>query len=148
MINELDVIEQVVKVIQQSLNDYLDERYPVISDKQVVIDFPNVDKMPYSTMIYVQPSYSEYKGLTTNSDQADFRVSVFILVKKDTKNNLTLKRFAYYNALYNLLRRNTTLDAYVDRTYFNDTTFYPAVDANENVQGSESSLSVIFTKDF
>lgn len=148
MINELDVIEQVVKVIQEGLNNYLDDSYPAITDKQVVIDFPKTDKMSYSTMIYVQPSYAEYEGLTTNSDKVDFRVSIFILVKKDTKYNLTLKRFAYYNALYNLLRCNTTLDAFVDRTSINDTTFYPAVEANENVQGSESSISVIFTKDF
>ena len=148
MINELDVIKKVQEVIQDGLNDFLDEGYPDITDNQVVIDFPRPDKMPYSTMIYVQPAYSEYEALTTNSDTVNFRISVFIMVKKDTKENLSLKRFAYYNALYNLMRTNTTLDAFVDRTNVNDTTFYPAVEANENVQGSESSLSVIFTKDF
>ena len=148
MINELKVMQQMVEVIGSHLNEYLDEELPVISDKQVLLEFPDVDKMPFPVMFYVQPDYAAYEEETTCSDKTDFRISVFIMCKRDTKANLTLKTYGYYNALYELLKTNYTLYGAIAGTQIIETHFYPAIEANANVQGVELSVSTEFTKDF
>ena len=148
MTNELNVLEQMVRVIGDHLNEYLDEQLPVITDKQVLLEFPDVDKMPYPVMFYVQPDYAAYESETTCSDSTDFRIAVFLLCKRDTRANLTIKTYGYYNALYELLKKNYTLYGAIAGTQIIETHFYPAVEANPNVQGVELSVSTEFTKDF
>lgn len=148
MKNELSVLLALQDVIAKKLNDFLPQDFASISDKNVLIDFPNVDQMPMKNMFYIQPDYAEFEALTTSSDVSSFRVSVFILSKKDTKANLTILNYGYYNALCELLRSNMTLDGIVDFTDINDVTFYPAVEANPNVRGAELSLEIRYTKDY
>ena len=148
MKNELSVLLALQDVIANKLNDFLPQDFASISDKNVLIDFPNVDQMPMKNMFYIQPDYAEFEALTTSSDVSSFRVSVFILSKKDTKANLTILNYGYYNALCELLRSNMTLDGTVDFTDINDVTFYPAVEANPNVRGAELSLEIRYTKDY
>lgn len=148
MKNELSVLLALQDVIAKNLNDFLPQDFASISDKNVLIDFPNVDQMPMKNMFYIQPDYAEFEALTTSSDVSSFRVSVFILSKKDTKANLTILNYGYYNALCELLRSNMTLDGTVDFTDINDVTFYPAVEANPNVRGAELSLEIRYTKDY
>ena len=148
MKNELSVLLALQDVIAKKLNDFLPQDFASISNKNVLIDFPNVDQMPMKNMFYIQPDYAEFEVLTTSSDVSSFRVSVFILSKKDTKANLTILNYGYYNALCELLRSNMTLDGAVDFTDINDVTFYPAVEANPNVRGAELSLKIRYTKDY
>ena len=148
MKNELSVLLALQDVIAKKLNDFLPQDFASISNKNVLIDFPNVDQMPMKIMFYIQPDYAEFEVLTTSSDVSSFRVSVFILSKKDTKANLTILNYGYYNALCELLRSNMTLDGAVDFTDINDVTFYPAVEANPNVRGAELSLKIRYTKDY
>ena len=148
MKNELSVLLALQDVIAKKLNDFLPQDFASISNKNVLIDFPNVDQMPMKNMFYIQPDYAEFEVLTTSSDVSSFRVSVFILSKKDTKANLTILNYGYYNALCELLRSNMTLDGAVDFTDINDVTFYPAVEANPNVRGAELSLEIRYTKDY
>ncbi len=148
MKNELSVLLALQDVIAKNLNDFLPQDFASISEKNVLIDFPNVDQMPMKNMFYIQPDYAEFEALTTSSDVSSFRVSVFILSKKETKANLTILNYGYYNALCELLRSNMTLDGTVDFTDINDVTFYPAVEANLNVRGAELSLEIRYTKDY
>lgn len=147
MMNELDVMERLVEVIQNHLNEYLPEGYSIVTG-QVILDFPDVDKMPYNVSIYVQPEYSEAEELTDCSDEITFRLDVFVLVKRDTQTNLTTKYFAYYNALYYLLRNNTTLDGLIPQTKIISVDFFPDIEGNPNVRGSKITVATIFEKDF
>jgi len=148
MTNELTILEKLQDVIGAQLNSYLPQDIAEISEKQVLIEFPDVDKMPYGTMFYVYPNYAEYDDLTTCSDDAYLRVSVFLLCKKDTRANLTIKTYAYYNSLYALLRKNTSLDGVATSSAIESTDFYPAVEGNPNVQGIELTVNIRFAKDF
>lgn len=147
MMNELDVMDRLVMVIQTHLNEYLPEGYSIVAD-QVILDFPDVDKMPYNVSIYVQPEYSEAAALSGCSDEITFRLNVFVLVKRDTQTNLTKKYFAYYNALYYLLRNNTTLDEFISETKVLSVDFFPDIEGNPNVRGSKITVATIFEKDF
>ncbi len=135
-------------VAQHHINQYIDSELPTLGTDNVLIDFPVTDKMPKPSMIYIQPDFAEYEPLATQNDSASFRVSVFVICKRDKQSELDLKYLGYYNALYQLLRTNTDLDGEVDFVDIADTEFYPAVEGDFNVKGVEVSVSVRYTKDF
>lgn len=148
MISEEDVMDRLVKVIQDHLNEFLPEGYS-ITDKQVILDYPpDVDRMPFSTCIYVAPEFSEASPLTNCADEISFRLVVFVICKRDTQSNLTKKYFAYYNSVYYLLRNNTTLDGFIPETKVISVDFFPDIEGNPNVRGSKISVVTIFEKDF
>ena len=148
MKNELTILNQMKMVIENQLNGYLEGELPEIDEKNVQIDFPDIDQMPKNVMFYLQPNWSEYDSLSTESDSSVFNIAVFIICKKDRQENLTKKIYGYFNALYALLRKNIGLDGYVDFCDINDAQFYPAVEGNRNVQAVEVSVSIRYTKDY
>ena len=150
MKDEMTVIEGLRGAIIKGINDHLPkgEVLTPLDENNVVIDFPDTDRMPKSTMLYIQPNWAEFENLSTESDSSIFSVAVFILCKRDKSENLTKKIYGYFNALYSLLRRNTSLDGVVDFTEVTNSEFYPAVDANRSIQGVEVSVSLRYTKDF
>lgn len=148
MINELDIMQRMVSVIQNDLNGYLAEGLEAIVPGQVVLDIPDPDKMAYPVMFYVFSDYAEYEEHTTESDKGTFRLTVFIICKRDTQANLMVQSHGYYNALHDLLRSNTNLGGLVDFTMVESATFYPAVDANPNIRGVEVSVHTEYEIDF
>ena len=146
----MTVIEALRQAIINGINDHLPQGEvlaPIEADN-VLIDFPDTDRMPKSTMFYIQPNWAEFENLSTESDSSVFSVAVFILCKRDKEVNLTKKIYGYFNALYSLLRRNISLDGTVDFTEVTNSEFYPAVEANRSIQGVEVSVSLRYTKDF
>ena len=148
MSTALQVLKALQTVISSQLNDYLEEDIPPLKDGSVEITFPIVDQMSKNNMVYIQPSYAEFEPLTTTSDVVGFKVSLFILSKKDTRENLTIKNHGYYEALCRLLRSNTELDGAVSEVLLNNVTFYPAVEANPNIVGAELELTLGYEKDY
>ncbi len=150
MKDEMTVIEGLRSTIINGINDHLPESEVLtpLGEDNVVVDFPDTDRMPKSTMLYLQPNWAEFENLSTESDSSIFSVAVFILCKRDKSENLTKKIYGYFNALYSLLRRNTSLDGVVDFTEVTNSEFYPAVEANRSIQGVEVSVSLRYTKDF
>ena len=148
MKNELSILNALAGVIQRQLNGYLEQDLSPISERNVAIDFPDTDQMPMKTMLYIQPNWANYENLSTESDLSTFGIALFIVCKKDTQENLTKKTYGYFNALYELLRTNISLDGVVDFASITDADFYPAVEGNRNVQAIEVSIAVTYTKDF
>ena len=148
MKNELTILNALAGVIQHQLNGYLMHNLSPISERNVTIDFPETDQMPMKTMLYIQPNWANYENLSTESDLSTFGIALFIVCKKDTQENLTKKIYGYFNALYELLRTNISLDGEVDFASITDADFYPAVEGNKNIQAIEVSISVTYTKDF
>ena len=148
MTDELDALNALHDTIVAHINEYLPESLDDLSGTNVLIDFPDVDKMAARTMIYIQPDYAEFTGLTTSSDDTSFRVSVFVLNKRDTRENLTIQNFGYYAALTKMLRSNCDLDGAVAFVEIVDVNFYPAVEGNPNVRGAELSLSIKYEKEY
>lgn len=143
--NELTVLKQLRDIIDAGLNPVTPVT-PKTAD--VVIDFPDVDEMPFKSTVYLLPDYAEYETLATTNDRAEFRVQMFILAKRDTQANLAEKVYGIYNSIYDLLRKDMDLSGYVDFTEVRNATFYPAVEMNKNVQGIEASVAITYTKDF
>lgn len=148
MRNELTILNAMKSVMQSQLNSYLAQDLSPIGERNVAIDFPDTDQMPMKTMLYIQPNWANYENLSTESDLSTFGIALFIVCKKDTQENLTRKTYGYFNALYELLRTNISLDGVVDFASITDADFYPAVEGNRNIQAIEVSIAVTYTKDF
>jgi len=148
MKNELTVLHQLKDVIENNLNDYLAEGLSPITSDNVLLKFPNPDDMPKRVMFYIVPDWAEYENLATTNDSVEFHVTIFILCKRAKHIILEEEVYGYYNALYELLRRDMTLGSYVDFTEIDSANFYSAVDASETVTGTEVAVTINYTKDF
>ena len=148
MTNELTILEALQNVLISDVNQYLPEDCTPLSCKNVIMEFPSVDDMPSDATVFINGNYAEYEELATINDVSTFTVSIFLIVKRDTKRALTVKMYKYFNGIYQAIRKSMTLGGVVDFTMITDADFYPAVEMNKNVQGVEISLAVHYTKDF
>lgn len=148
MTNEIDILNGLKEVISRELNNYLDDGIEPINEKAVEIDAPDVDHMKYPTSIYIQPNYSSYENLTVRSDFAEGRYAVFILCKRDTQTNLTIKTLSYAKALYECLKKNPTLNEVSDFTMIESSDFFMRVEGNENIKGVEISVVVQYAMEY
>ena len=148
MTNELTVLEAIQSVLISNVNQYLDEGYTALSSNNVIMEWPDVDGMTDDVTVFLNGNYAEYEELATINDQSTFTVSIFLLVKRDTISNLTTKMYRYFNGIYQALRKSMSLNGVVDFTMITDADFFPAVEANKNVQGVEITVAVHYTKDF
>lgn len=148
MTNELTVLEAIQSVLISNVNQYLDEGYTALSSNNVIMEWPDVDGMKDDVTVFINGNYAEYEELATINDQSTFTVSIFLLVKRDTISNLTTKMYRYFNGIYQALRKSMSLNGVVDFTMITDADFFPAVEANKNVQGVEITVAVHYTKDF
>ena len=148
MTNELTVLEALQSVLIANVNQYLAEGYTQLSSANVLMEYPDVDKMPSDVTVFINGNYAEYEELATINDQSTFVVSVFLIVKRDTQSNLTTKMYTYFNGIYKSIRKSMDLNHTVDFAMITEADFFPAIEANKNVQGVEISLAVHYTKDF
>lgn len=148
MTNELTVLEAIQTVLISNVNQYLEQGWTALSANNVLMEWPDVDNMTDDVTVFLNGNYAEYEELATINDVSTFTVSVFLLVKRDTVSNLTIKMYKYFNGIYQALRKSMSLGGVVDFTMVTDADFFPAVEANKNVQGVEITLAVHYTKDF
>lgn len=148
MTNELATLEALRDVLIDEVNPYLPVDYTKLSSKNVLFEFPDSDTMPSDVTVFINGNYAEYEELATINDSATFTVSVFLIVKRDTKVNLTRKMYTYFNGIYQTLRSNLSLNQTVDFTRIPSADFYPAIEADKNVQGVDISVEIHYTKDF
>lgn len=148
MTNEMTILEGLRSVIINDVNQYLPQEFRHLDEHNVVIEFPDPDSMPADVAVFIQGNNASYEPLATTNDDSTFTVSVFVMVKRDTAANLTVKMFKYFNAVYEALRRSMSLGGVVDFAAIEGAEFYPAVEANKNVQGAEISCTLRYTKDF
>lgn len=145
MTNELNVLNRLREVIIRDLDT---EGLDPVGETNVLIDFPDQDSMPARSAIYIQPNYCSYDTLTVESDQVELTVSIFVVCKRDTRANLTIKTMAYVNKLYKLLSNDQELDGEIDYLRPETMDFYPALGENKDVKGAEISITLVFSKDF
>lgn len=140
MINEFDVLKKVKEVLIRDFEG--------ATESNTLIDFPDTLHLPNKDSFYIVPNYSNYENLSTESDSAEMVFSVFIICKRDTRNNLTEKVMTYGNNIYEMFRNNYDLDGTVDFITLRSYDFYPSIEGSRDVQGMEILLYVNYTKDF
>lgn len=146
MMSELEILQGLKMVLERDINDYTES---VELDKlSIEVNYPDIDNMRKTTMIFLQPNYADYDALTYTSDQTNFTLSLFIVAKRDKPAALQDKVFDVYNAVYKLLKKNNTLDSIVGYMVVQSMDYYPALTGTEDVKGIEVSIQAVFEKDW
>lgn len=154
MKTELQVLNKLKDVIATQLNNWLKEdeensgKLNPITKDNVIIDFPDPDHMPKSTVFYIEPETSDIEDLTSMADLEQMTVTVYIMCKRDKNEVLIQKVFGYFTALFALIRNNMTLDEFVDFTKITTMEFYPYVDATKGISCVEATLVIQFEKPY
>lgn len=152
MKTELQVLDCLKDLIAADLANFLDtsgeaEQQSFGSDN-IKIDFPDVDKMKKSTMLFIQPDYESIEDLSMNSDIATLHTTLFIFCKAAPSEILIRRVFNYYTAFYTLLRSNQTLNGFIDFSKITDMDYYPAVAASSTTTAIEVKLQLQWAKQF
>ena len=154
MKTELMILNRLKEVIATQLNDYLEEDADYsgileeIDEKNVVIDYPDIDNMPKNTMFYIQPDFEEMADLSMATDFADMKVIIYIICKGAKSETLIKRVFGYYSALFALIRNNQTLDYMVDFSKINNMDYYPSVTASSIMSAIEVGANIQWSKLF
>ena len=148
MTSELTVLTALQSVLVANVNQYLQEGWTTLTNKNVIFEWPEVEAMTADATVFINGNYAEYEELATINDVSTFTISVFLMVKRDTQSNLTTKMYTYFNGIYQAIRKSMDLNHTVDFSMITDADFFPAIEANKNVSGVEITLAVHYTKDF
>ncbi len=152
MKTELQVLDRLKETIATQLGEYMDESeedvLEAITEMHINIDYPDVDRMRKNTMFFIQPDYENLEQLSMGSDLATMQVTLFILCKGASSEKLVRGVFSYYTACYLLLRKNQTLDGFIDFARITDMDYYPAVTASATITAIEVGLQLQWSKDF
>ena len=148
----MQVLQRLQEIITARIAEHIaDEEKAelgVITGAHVKIDFPDVDRMRGNTMFFIQPDYGNFEQLSMGSDLATMQVSVCVLCKGASNQVLVRRVFGFYTALYLLLRRNQTLENFIDFARITDMDYYPAVTASATITAIEVGLQLQWSKDF
>jgi hypothetical protein len=152
MITEMQVLEKLKEIISTqvgaSVPDEDEGALGEVTEKNIEIDFPDVDRMRANTMFFIQPDYENLEQLSMSSDLATMQITIFILCKGASNQQLVKRVFGYYSALYILLRNNPTLNGFIDYTRITDMDYYPAVTAASTITAIEAGIQLQWSKDF
>ena len=152
MKTEMQVLERLKAVIATDLVGLqeIEEGISIerFDEKNVEIDFPDVDSMRRPTMLYIQPDYENLEPLGMHSDLATLRATVFILCKGAPNAILVRRTFALYSALYLLVRGDPTLGGFIEDARITDMDYYPAVTASATITAIEANIDLQWSKEF
>lgn len=150
MKTELDVLEALRETIMNGVGKYSagDNSLSTLTDKSVVIDYPEPEGMNTDTVFFITPDYENFSSLTLGSDSAEFSTKVTIMCKGAKYSTLLRRVFLAFNALYLLLRQNQTLSGFVDSITLESMDYYPTVTESKGVVAIETSLTVMWDKQF
>jgi hypothetical protein len=152
MMTEMQVLERLKDVIARDLAGFQEQEEGIsiecFDEKNIEIDFPDVDAMRRPTMLYIQPDYENLEPLGMHSDLATMRATVFLLCKGAPNAILVRRTFALYNALYLLVRGDPTLGGFIEDARITAMDYYPAVTASATVTAIEASIDLQWSKEF
>lgn len=123
-------------------NNLFDVSIPTISKDNIVVDFPDIDKLPNSTMIYIVPDYSAQQPQTTCTQLNDDYIKVWLFCKRDKQENLVARVTTISSAIMQTILNYRTLDNKVNLCDFQSSDFYPAVTATSIISAVEITLDV------
>ena len=148
MTNVVTAIKALKKILVDHIAEYLpqnnelDVPVPEITEKNIFIENPDIDKLPCSNTIYLVPDFSSLQNFTTCSITSSDTVKVWIFCKRDKSENLIGKAVMIYSAVLQTILNYRTLGTFNGVVDFQSADFYPAVTATNNLAGYELTLSI------
>lgn len=148
MKNTLAIYDGVRDCLVKHINDYLNNNCPFdvivpsIEDKNVVVDFPELDKIPFNNTIYIIPDYFEISPQTVCTNLVTSAIKIYVFCKRDAHDNLIKRASTYFNAVCQTIMRYPTLDGTVNYAEMTSADYYPAVTANGSISAYEINVNL------
>lgn len=121
-----------------------------LTASQIVIDYPDVDTMQYSVMLYIVPESGSWDNLTLATISEEMQVTLYIILQNSTTHremsDMIEAVFDYFAAFVNAINHDATLGNGVDDTKISGFTFYPAISALTKSVGLEVNLALQFER--
>lgn len=150
MKNIVSAMQALRNCLIEHINDYIAENntqevaVPVITGDMVRIDTPDIDKLPYSTMIYIIPDYIQHSPESTCMVRNTDNVKVWVFCKRDKNENLVGKACAIYSSILQTILNYRTLMTGVNLADFQSADFYPAIAASNTMAAFEINISLMY----
>lgn len=121
-----------------------------LTDTQVVVDYPDVDKMPHNVMVYIVPDSAAFQPLTTQSSLANMSAIIYILQRQSQTINtmpaLIESVFDYFGSLLSAVRLDATIGGAVDEMVVESFDFYPVVSGISTAAGIEVKCTMTYER--
>lgn len=138
----------IVKNFLVALNDPAPETR--LTSSQIVVDYPDPDKMPYQAMVYIVPEGGSWEVLTTESVLETFSVKLYILAKSSpshtTMGAVISAVYDHFAAIVNAFNTDPTCGGSFIDTMIESYDFYPAVAGLTTSCGIETTVSLRFER--
>lgn len=145
-----NILNSLEEVIINDLNSHIEDlnttdlTLDYIDENNVVMFELDIDKNKRSVMLFILPENSNHNRITMDDDEVVSQVSIYVICRDDTKQNLYKKVLRYTKSIFNLLKDNNTLNNAVGDIQVNDTEYYHAVEGNEFIKGSEIVINLFY----
>ena len=121
-----------------------------LTASQIVVDYPDPDKMPYQAMVYIVPEGGSWEVLTTESVLETFYVKLYILAKSSpshtTMGAVISAVYDHFAAVVNAFNTDPTCGGSFIDTLIESYDFYPAVSGLTTSCGIETTVSLRFER--
>ena len=68
--------------LRDYLRAYLDPApQPALADGQIVVEYPDVDSMPYATMVYIVPEREDVEQSSMTMSRVTLAITMYVILK-------------------------------------------------------------------
>lgn len=117
---------------------------------QILIEYPDIDKMPFSQMLYIVPEMATNELIATQDELETMAITVYLLLKYDsmhtTMASLVEAAFDHYAGLFRSMITDPQVGGSFIETHIDSFDFYPAVAGIAHAVGMEIKLTVKFER--
>ena len=142
---------QILAALRDYLPEYMDAAPQTnLVAAQVVVDYPDLDKMRYPVMLYIVPEGGSWDVLTTETVNETMTITVYVLLKNSETHremsDMVQAVFDYFAAFTNAINTDPTLGGVLDDSKINSFDFHPAITGMTQAVGLEINMAVQFER--
>lgn len=121
-----------------------------LSTAQILIDYPDVDKMPYPEMLYIIPESGALNQLALLDEDETMQVTAYLLAKYSSTHKTMVALieaiFDHFAGVARSMITDPTVGGAFLESHLDSWEFYPAITGLTNSVGIEIKISVRFER--
>ena len=138
---------EALVALRDYLRAYLDPApQPALADGQVVVEYPDVDSMPYATMVYIVPEREDVEQSSMTMSQVTLAITMYVILKNQQMATMIQAAFDYLAAIQNAINKDRTLGGSLAECEINAAEFYPAIVGLTNSVGIEITGTITYER--
>jgi hypothetical protein len=141
-------ISALISTIENNYQTYLDidseVGYELTTPSKVIMSSVDLDKYNSKCVCFILPDKEEFdEDNMLGEDLSRQNLSVYIFIKKDTKEKLTTKIIRYGRSFRRMIKADNTLGNKVGYVHVNSAEYIEGVEGSDLIKGIVLNLSVI-----